>query len=107
MSVENFFTTGISYKAPIVTQDEGGGEVETLGSTVPLLGRIRPMTNREILASEKLNEVADSMLYCKPETNLTVKCRVYYQGVEYQVVSKPKDPMTYGRYWIVSLRTME
>lgn len=106
MSIESFFTTGITYKVPTETRGGMGGVIETLGSAVSLLGRIRPMSGNEILASDKLNIISTHILYCLPEANLTVKCKVYFGSETYQV-KFIKNPMTYDRYWAVNLELIK
>jgi head-tail adaptor len=106
MSIESFFTTGITYKVPTETRDAAGGVIETLGSAVSLLGRIRPMTGSEVLASDKLNIISTHILYCLPESGLTVKCRVYY-GSDTYLVKFIKNPMTYDKYWMVNLELIK
>ena len=106
MAIQRFFTTGITYKVPVLTKGSMGGQIATLGAAVDLLGRIRPMDGEEILSAKRINIVANSILYCFPEANLTVKCPVYYDGVTYEVVYI-KNPMTYGKHWMVYLVVVE
>lgn len=106
MSIDRFFTTGITYKVPTITRDAAGGEIETLGTAVSLAGRIRPMTGNEILASQKLEIVSTHILYCLPEANLTRKCRVYF-GSDTYLVKFIKNPMTLYRFWAVEMELLK
>ncbi len=107
MSIDRFFSTGITYKVATVARSQAGGELVTYdGDAVTLSGRIRPMNGNELLASAKMNIASTHILYCHPEANLNVKSKVYLAGKEYNV-KYIKDPMTYAVYWAVSLEIIE
>ena len=105
-SIRSYYVSGIVIKRDTGTTRNGIGEkLESFTTHLTISGRIRPLTGKERIASEKLDVISTHRLYCDP-ADIKETDRVEFNSKTYNV-TYVSDPMNMSEFLQIDLLLVE
>jgi len=105
MSIEKFFTTGITVQRRTITRDAAGGTIETWADHLSISGRIRQLSGDDRLSADKDTVFATHRMYCML-ADIVETDRVVFSGITY-AIKFIENPMLYGRFLQIDLELVK